>query len=119
MDRRRFIQQTAGGSIASLLALTSRAPSAALADLGAASGNGWVPGADFLVFHPENPSFQSLAQGFNGGWSAPNARQIYLPLTEAGVASATKRILISLYEPNWFYSKVINLEPKAMKQVIS
>ncbi len=92
MDRRRFIRQTAGGSIASLLALTGKAPSAALADLSEASGNGWVPGADFLVFHPESPSFQSLTQGFNGRWSAPNARQIYLPLTEPGVASATERI---------------------------
>ena len=92
MNRRRFIRQTAGGSIASLLALTGKAPSAALSDLSAASGNGLLPGADFLVFHPDSPSFQSLTQGFNGRWSAPNARQIYLPLTEAGVASATERI---------------------------
>jgi hexose oxidase len=97
MNRRRFIRQTTGGSIASLLALTGKAPSAALADLSAASGNDVLSGADFLVFNPDSPSFQSLTQGFNGRWSAPNARQIYLPLTEAGVESATQQIFEAGY----------------------
>lgn len=93
MDRRRFIRHTASGSIASLLALTGEAQSAAIAKLGSAAGIGSTDNRDFLVLEPDSPSFQSLTQGFNGRWSAPNARRIYLPLTEAGVESATHQIL--------------------------
>ena len=93
MDRRRFIRHTASGSIASLLALTGKAQSAAIAELGSAAGNRFAGKRDFLVLEPDSPSFESLTQGFNGRWSAPNARRIYLPLTEAGVESATHQIL--------------------------
>ena len=93
MDRRHFIRQTAGGSIASLLALTGKAQASALDHL--ASSPAITPSGanDFLVLEPDNASFQSLTQGFNGRWSAPNVRRIYLPLTEAGVESATHRII--------------------------
>lgn len=92
MDRRNFIRHTASGSIASLLALTGKAQSAVIAELDSVAGNRSTGPRDFLVLEPDSPSFQSLTQGFNGRWSAPYARQIYLPLTEAGVASATERI---------------------------
>ena len=93
MDRRHFIRQTAGGSIASLLALTGKSQAAALDQLTASPGISPTGVRDFLVLEPDNASFQSLTQGFNGRWSAPNARRIYLPLTEAGVESVTHRIL--------------------------
>ncbi len=46
-----------------------------------------------MIVEPESPSFKSLIQGYNGRWSAPNARRIYLPLTEAGVLSATAQAI--------------------------
>ena len=73
MDRRRFIRHTASGSIASLLALTGKAQSAAIAELGSAAGNHFAGKRDFLVLEPDSPSFESLTQGFNGRWSAPHA----------------------------------------------
>jgi len=92
MDRRRFIRRTSGGAIASLLLLTGKAQSAALADFSAAAGKHAAPSSEFLVFEPGAASFKSLTQGFNGRWSAPNAKRIFLPLTELGIEEAMLRI---------------------------
>lgn len=90
MDRRRFLSGglATGGSIASLLALTGKSQSEALSDFTSASRLSSPRGAEYLSIDPNNPSFQSLIRGFNGRWSAPNARMIFVPLTEQGVASA-------------------------------
>ncbi len=92
MDRRRFIRRTSGGAIASLLALNGKTPSASLADFTAAAGKGSSSSSEFLVFEPGAASFKSLTQGFNGRWSAPNAKRIFLPMTELGIEEAMLRI---------------------------
>ena len=96
MDRRQFISGgvAASGSIASLLALTGKSHAQALSDFTSVShrGGGSAPGGDYLQVDPQSPSFQSLIRGFNGRWSAPNARNVYIPLTEQGVLSAVAAV---------------------------
>lgn len=96
MDRRQFISGgvATGGSIASLLALTDKPHAQALIDFTNAShrGGGAVASTDYLQVDPQSPSFQSLIRGFNGRWSAPNARMVYIPLTEQGVVSAVAAV---------------------------
>ncbi|MGC2781555.1 MAG: BBE domain-containing protein [Bradyrhizobium sp.] len=77
---------TAGGSIASLLALTGRPAAQAKSEFVAAAGA--AAGADLLVLEPNSPQFVGLTQGFNRRWLAPNCAVIFVPLTEQGAQIA-------------------------------
>jgi FAD/FMN-containing dehydrogenase len=79
-------RQAIGGSIAALLAATGLPGREAKAQLVAAAGGS--AGSDLLVLDPNSPQFIDLTQGFNRRWSAPNCREIFLPLTEAGAQEA-------------------------------
>ena len=86
MHRRQFLT---GGSVAALLALTGRTRAEAQSALVEAAGTG--TGTEYLVLEPSSSHFQSLTQGFNRRWSAPNAEAIFVPLSEYGAAAALQQ----------------------------
>lgn len=65
MDRGNFIRKSAGGSIASLLALAGKSQATALDQLAASPGIHTTRAQDFLLLEPDSASFQSLTQGIN------------------------------------------------------
>jgi hypothetical protein len=48
---------------------------------------------DLIVLSPSDVQFTGLTLGFNMRWSAPNARRIFVPLTERATAVALQRAL--------------------------
>jgi len=87
MDRRKFLRASAaGGSFASLFALTSQARAEAIATFQEALGR--QSNSEFLTVFPGSASFESLTKGFNARWSAPHAQAVYLPLRPSGVPAA-------------------------------
>lgn len=93
MDRRNFISGglAAGGSIASLLAVSGKSMAEGISALTSVSESPYAS-SDFISIDTKNSSFQSLIRGFNGRWSAPNARVVYVPLSEQGVISALRAV---------------------------
>lgn len=87
MDRRNFLGATLfHGTIAGLLSLSSKARADAAAELRDALGQ--TPDAEYLTIYPGSASFESLTRGYNSRWTAPNARVVYVPLSENGVAAS-------------------------------
>lgn len=99
MDRRNFLGAALrNGTIAGLLSLSPKARADALSDLQEALGQ--KASAEFLTIHPGSASFESLTRGYNSRWTAPNAKVVYLPLRESGIASALAAARDAGYKSN-------------------